>query len=90
MGRALQAKNPIYIPILIAKADFNDRMCDTDRQSIAVAVRIRSRHGGGKSGLHGTAHWLTARRGDPTIRATVTNRFKDRVKRAISVCSNLE
>lgn len=41
-----------------------------DGQSIAAAIR-----GGGKSGLHGTAYRLMTGRGDPTIRATETNRL---------------
>ena len=55
------------------------------RKSIAEYLIFR-----GKSGLHGTTHWLTAIRGNPMIRATVTKAIKFAVKRAISVCSNLK
>jgi len=47
---------------------------NADRQSIADTKFIWI---GGKSGLHGTAYRLMTERGDPTIRATVTNRLKN-------------
>lgn len=69
---------------LIAKHKNNDKLIPADEWSIA-GIRAR-----GKSGLLGTAYRLMTGRSNPTIRATVTKRLKNRVKRAISMRSNLE
>ena len=67
-GICCASKKSIYID----NCKINDKMHHSaDEQSIADFLwKI-----GGKSGLHGTAYRLMTGRGNPTIRATVTNRL---------------
>ena len=68
----MQVKNK-HLTILIEFIYIHGNIYPADAQSIADCRQTV----GGKSGLRGTAYRLMTERGDPTIRATVTNRLKN-------------